>query len=572
MEHATALEQPLVTRLRPSTRLLRDVPPFQPWMLSRYGLALPMTSCDADLYATIYEQSKDGAGAFSESMTAFAATHGFSSHTVTAARRRLQAAGLIDYVLDDDGNRVSLARPGKPVYLYRANLEIAFEAENRFHACMPENLAAIKAAVCCTNAHVLSSSLPAPNTAPVVHEAPAADPVAVDEAETLPEMPVDTVPSGCLSVKEGEVAPSPREVAAAPEDSQADDLMWVFTSCYPKAQRALDEAAAEKVKHELAKLACRLDATKEEVQEACMLRRREARANNPELFDGTTTEAQKWKFLPSALDFVARPQGLAAAIMSVRMNSRESTEKESFSAVPSNNVATSPHVPPHSSSKSRTVTNTDARALCEAILEESTYNRAGGYDDLWFATCPHGINGSYQSWQMTAHSKEEAVSDHRRQVETALGLSKSSCLLDLYAEEAPETCVDLSMPPTEPDAGDVAEPVCPVLPTPQVTPQGSSQTSPQQAWDRMVSDIVSTRPALAAALEGSWVVSDDGSCLQVAIPERHAFYLHVLTREKNSSDISSAVAAALGPREVRFSPRATDVVEHDTTQADARAL
>lgn len=566
MDHAAVPGQSVTTRLRPSSRLLRDVPAFQPWMLSCYGLALPMTSCDADLYATIYEQSKDGAGVFSESMTAFAATHGFSSHAVIAARRRLQAAGLIDYVLDDDGNRVSLTRPGKPVYLYRANLEAAFEAENRFRASMPENLAALRSAVGGAEADrpclgtTPSPSIPAPS-----HEVsfPAAaecdEPAATREedpssASLAPSSREAASPDVCQEpggAKLAAEAPSPAPIRAQ-RIPYADDLMWVFTSCYPKAQRGLDEVTAGKVKAALGELVSRLGATKEEVQEACLLRRREARANNPELFDGSATEAQKWKFLPSALDFVTRPQGLSAAIMSVRADAREN-EQQRFSASQSNNVAT---VVP--AARARTSANTDPAGLCEAVLAESTYNRAAGFDDLWFATCPHGLNGGYQSWLMTARTKAEAVADHRRQVEGALGLSRPADPIGAYVEQkralgaAEEARAETPEMPAG-DEGDLSVPArAESRDEPAAEPVAPPQDAPEQAWKQVVGDIVASRPDLAAALEGSRVVGEVGACLQVALSENHSFYLNVLTRPRNSSDITAAVSALLGSREVRF--------------------
>lgn len=550
------------TRLRPSTRLLRDVPAFQPWMLSRYGLALPVTSCDADLYATIYEQSKDGAGAFSESMTAFAATHGFSTHTAIAARRRLQAAGLIDYVLDDNGNRVSLTRPGRPVYLYRANLEAAFEAESRFQACMPENLAALNAVLAYAED---KSVLPEDANRPQALLSPeTACPTEVPPTPTeitAPPALSTTFSAGANSSLSPAPVDSPASSSEASADNDADRLMWLFTSCYPKAQRGLDGNTAEKVKYGLSELVTRLGATGDEIQEACLLRRREARANNPELFDGTTTEMQKWKFLPSALDFVSRPQGLAADIMSVRMANRESRQEVPTCAASSNNVAIVDDIADNIVRETRDteVDPAPSRSLCERVLSESSYGRAAGFDDLWFATCAHGINGGYQSWQITARSRTEAVADHRRQVESALGLFGPSDAIAEYIEKNRAEAEDHVV---EAEAFAVGEELAPSLEqecvddehprTSQPSDAIPRRDSPQDAWAMMVSDLTAMRPALAAALAGTQAISDDGSHFLVGLPEKREFYLHVLTREGNLSDIVQSLATLVGPREVRF--------------------
>ena len=424
-------------------------------MLSRDGLALPITSCDADLYATIWRQSRDGAGFFTETMTGFAVGHGFSSHTVTAARRRLQDAGLIEHVLDENGEPARLLRPGKAVYCYRANLSVAHEAEKRWRAAIPQALAEIDAARLadaevaagsetspaatsgtapmdtCATYPTSPATLPVPDkdVAEVARPAQPAEPAVPADADT--ENPMSP-PSAPCSQAPAQGGSAPAGAAGSIAEKQAESLMWVFTSCYPKAQRGLVGDERESVKLALHEVMSALGATKDELRDACARKRAQAKANNPELFDGAHGEREMWRYLPSPLDFVSKAEGLAAAIESARMDARAAVSPQETPAQPSwptkaNNVtaAESPAAgfpnPPRNKAK-RTKDNTDPRELCEAILSESRYSKVSG-QDMWVALCDHGINGQYMTWELPGAGRRcDAVSMHRDILERQLDL------------------------------------------------------------------------------------------------------------------------------------------------------
>lgn len=556
------------TRLKPSSRLVPTTPAFEPWMISRDGLALPITSCDADLYATVYAASSDGCGTFSETMTAFAITHGFSNHTVIAARRRLQEAGLIEHVLDDTGERVKVSRPGKPVYLYRANLAAALDAEKRFRAALPATLAEISAI-----RGDAEAAAPVPILAETVVETPAGDdllrPEPAPEARVAPSSEEPTyheITSAHLSAPAPVAPPAPGETASAIADKQADELLWILKVCYPKAQRGMDEATSSEVKLALADVVGKLGATKDELRAACEIRRAEARANNPELFDGGHSEAQKWRYLPSVLDFVTKPEGLAASITTVRMNGREEASSRQTYPASDHNVTVGGRASNGKRASLRTKDNTDPRDLAEAILSESKYRKVSG-QDLWFAQCMHGINGQYMTWELPgAVDRADAAAKHREILEIQLDLRGCSCgesIESVFSAARGEQASIEPQPVDRANEESAAAPAKAFEPTDgeeidcaasKSVGGGTVSRASGDCWADVVAGLISSRPPLGSLVRDTTAIEDDGTTLWVGVPASNQFAIRRLAQEKNSAAVTSAVAEAIGPREVAFIP------------------